>query len=61
MRTYTVKPGDTLPSIARMTYGEENELEALRMLYQANPKSVNTSGDLTDGTVLNLPSFERDI
>ncbi|MGZ9932138.1 LysM peptidoglycan-binding domain-containing protein [Streptomyces sp. NC-S4] len=52
-RTYTVKPGDTLPGIARDELGNEARW---RELYAMNRGAVGSNPDLVrPGTVLTLP------
>ena len=51
-RTYRVKDGDTLSSIARKCYGEPARWKDIR---DANPGKIGSGGGITPGTVLVLP------
>jgi len=51
-RTYTVRPGDTLSSIAQRFYGNPADW---RWLYQANRSVVNNPNVIYPGEVLNVP------
>lgn len=50
--TYTVKPGDSLASLARRYYGDP---EKWRVLYDANRELLNNPDDLHVGDVLTIP------
>jgi LysM repeat protein len=52
-RTYVVRAGDTLRSIARRMYGDEN---GWRRIYQANRSEIANPDSLVVGSELRIPS-----
>ena len=50
--TYRVQPGETLRSIARKLYGDE---QMYRRIYRANRDQLASPGDLRPGMVLRIP------
>ena len=58
-RTYRVREGDTLRSIARRAYGREHE-EQYRRIYAANRERIRSEGIVYPGQVLVIPSLPTD-
>ena len=54
-RTYTVRKGDTLSSIARRYFGADWR-EGVKRIYDANRTVLSRPDDLTPGTKLRIPS-----
>lgn len=52
VRTYTVRPGDTLASIARAEYGD---ISRYREIYEANRDQLAGPDHIEPGQVLSLP------
>jgi nucleoid-associated protein YgaU len=53
VRTYVVRAGDTLRSIARQIYGDEN---AWRRIYEANRSEIANPDSLVIGSELRIPA-----
>ncbi|WP_406507158.1 LysM peptidoglycan-binding domain-containing protein [Streptomyces sp. NBC_00212] len=52
-KTYTVKPGDMLSTIAKQQYGDPNQWERI---YKANAVQIGPDpGNLRPGMVLTIP------
>jgi nucleoid-associated protein YgaU len=56
-RRYTVREGDTLPSLAQRYYGDEDKADAL---YRANRDVLKSEDDLPAGTELVIPDLTKD-
>lgn len=52
VRTYTVRPGDTLTRIAKSTYGDASKW---RKIYEANRNQMRNENDLKAGQTIILP------
>ncbi len=58
MKTYTVKPGDTLSKIAREYLGNANEY---MRIFEANKDQLSDPDQIQPGQVLNIPAMERQL
>ena len=58
MKTYTVKPGDTLSGIARKFLGHADEY---MRIFDANRDQLASPGDIRPGQVLKIPSIDRQL
>jgi nucleoid-associated protein YgaU len=58
-KTYVVQQGDTLSSIAKKVFGEQegNKLANIKMLFEANRKTLATADDLQVGQKLIVPAL----
>lgn len=58
-RRWTVRGGDTLPSIAAIVYPDEGySSEAWRQIYEANTSVIDDVTILTIGMVLVIPALQ---
>ena len=58
MKTYTVKPGDTLSGIARKFLGHADEY---MRIFDANRDQLASPDDIRPGQVLKIPSIDRQL
>jgi nucleoid-associated protein YgaU len=58
MKTYTVRPGDTLSKIAREFLGDPNEY---MRIFEANKDQLTDPDKIQPGQVLKIPAMEHQI
>ena len=58
MKTYTVKPGDTLSAIAREYLGDAKEY---MRIFEANRDQLSDPDTIKPGQVLKIPAMERQL